>query len=52
MTRTVTLPVNVVWAAAQTLRRVNPRGFADEVELLALVVTLEAFCAQPEEINQ
>ncbi len=37
----VTVPAHVLWDAAQTIKRVVPRGQVDADELHALVVLLE-----------
>lgn len=41
MNPTVTVPSRVVWEAAQTIKRVVPRGQQDADQLHALVVLLE-----------
>lgn len=41
MTPTTTIPAMTAWQAAQTIKRVIPRGQADADELHALVVLLE-----------
>lgn len=47
MKRAITVPADVVYEAAQAIKRVVPRGQADADQLHALVVLLEHLAAPP-----
>lgn len=47
----VTVPAHVIWEAAQTIKRVTPRGQVDADQLHALVVLLERLAAPGRELQ-